>query len=249
MIQSVPDAVIILLWMLVVFLIGAGMLLFAMSPFIVWGLLRRFMPGNNRDIVQSTLSVWRRRDQKRRGFPILQGHDLRGKQEAVMRLVLIAAICSIACGCTKTVMYKVVRLAPGKTEISKPVAVTSVYKVGYADEKKKYHSIGGTARLLNRGTPVGFTADEEGKLYAIAAEEMIPVSAPPGKTLVWYSREKEQTHFGKESEKAMAKAGVVAEGAAVAGVVVGTLAIEAELKELSQGEPQAHHRHRHHRSN
>jgi hypothetical protein len=76
--ENVPNFVIILLWMVVVFVIGAGMLLVVLLPFIVLGFFKgmtQHRPVNSKarpQLVQSTLAIWRRRDQKRHGFPILQ---------------------------------------------------------------------------------------------------------------------------------------------------------------------------------
>jgi hypothetical protein len=119
------------------------------------------------------------------------------------------------CGCVKTVRQRAAVYYPGTVPTTQPVPSTGIYSIRFIDANgRKFAGIPSSHVLLDRGQPIGFAVDEEGKLRGIAGTYSFPLDTPADYGLVWSSTDRRPTQFGKE-------VGKVAEGSTKVMAIVG----------------------------
>ncbi len=152
------------------------------------------------------------------------------------RLLWLGAIASCLSleGCTKTVTQKLTRFStPAEGQASQLLGLvpeSAVYRVKVRCEgQDDYSSFQGAPRLLMaKGTPAGFRCDEDGVVWAVAGDHEFALDPPDRwRTLVWYSKYRKQTQFGREMQ-------ALAQGAAAVGAMVGVAAVNVGIGMLEE---------------
>src|SRR5215203_5097738 len=119
-------------------------------------------------------------------------------------VVRVAAAVLLACGaagCMRADVTRVARYQPGAAPLHKAAPEDSTYTVRYATVgQRKMRTVHGSARVVERGQPLGFRTAEDGTLLAVAGDEEFPLDAPADQVrkCIWYSRRKEPRQFVKE---------------------------------------------------
>jgi len=141
------------------------------------------------------------------------------------RVLAFVSITLLICGCTKTVHQRAVEYHPGAMPTTQPVPATAVYSIRFVDAKgKKFGGIPSSHVYLNKGEPIGFAFDGEGKLRGIAGTYSFAVDPPAHHGMVWSASYRKPTQFAKEVAKV---AGPSFEGARETLVVCGISAFVA----------------------
>ena len=143
----------------------------------------------------------------------------------ISRVFAFIAIACLICGCTKTVHQRAVEYHPGVVPTTQPVPATAVYSIRFVDARgKKFGGIPSSHVYLNKGEPIGFAFDNEGKLRGIAGTYNFAIDPPAHHGMVWSATHRKPTQFAKEVAKV---AGPSFEGAREALVVGGVSAFVA----------------------
>jgi hypothetical protein len=118
------------------------------------------------------------------------------------RVFGFVCIAFLICGCTKTVRQRAAEYQPGIVPTTQPVRASGVYSIRFVDASgKKFGGISSSHVYLNKGEPVGFAFDEEGKLRGIAGTYSFSIDAPQDHGLVWSTTHRRPTQFGREVAK------------------------------------------------
>jgi hypothetical protein len=153
------------------------------------------------------------------------------KRTMFATLLLIASALSGG-GCTKTVITRIARHEIGGPPVVQPARTPGVYKVKWAGDSGKFKALDGTECLVWKGDHVGFEPAPDGRLIAFAGRERIPLLTLPqdARSCVWYSRQKRQTQFGREVDKALTTTGDIAAAAATGALLTGVVALDLYLQ-------------------
>src|SRR3954470_9923901 len=102
------------------------------------------------------------------------------------RPVSLLLIAFFVCGCVKTVRERTADYYPGTVPTTQPVPSAGVYSIRFIDANgRKFGGIPSSHVLLDKGQPIGFAVDEEGKLRGIAGTYSFPLDTPADHGLVW----------------------------------------------------------------
>jgi hypothetical protein len=149
---------------------------------------------------------------------------LRRTARAAVAALIVLLACGAA-GCMRTSVRRIARYAPGADPVQRRAPAGWVYKVKYADVAGgEMKTARGSARVVERGAPLGFCTAADGTLLAVAGDEIFPLDAPAERVrfCVWYTRRKEPRQFVKEvgrvAESTAGAVGYVAGKALEAGV-------------------------------
>ncbi len=124
--------------------------------------------------------------------------------------LLLLGLLFLAAGCTKTVQHRVANCLPGTPPAVETVPKTAVYSIRFLDsDGNKVGGVFRSHRFLQAGIKAGFSVDENGAVYAIAAEERFAIEVPPGHGMVWSATYRKPTQFSKEVAKVAAGTGKV----------------------------------------
>jgi hypothetical protein len=118
-----------------------------------------------------------------------------------------------------------------------------MYTVRWAAASHEYdQTIGGTARLIRQGEPIGFRTDESGAVIALTGSEQIVLRKQPrrARTFAWYYRVKEPSALAKNAEEFFEQLGTVAKVVGIGALIAGAIYFGWDL------ESDDHHRHHHH---
>jgi hypothetical protein len=148
-------------------------------------------------------------------------------------LLGLAVMSTSAGGCAGTKFYRVARFSPGEAnaQVLRPAPQSTAYRVKYADaDATRLSPVRGTKRIVARGEPLGFVTFTDGKVFAVAGQERIPLDNLPESTryCVWTAKEKRTPQFTREVGKAVATAATVtAVGVAAGAIGIGAAALAA----------------------
>lgn len=139
------------------------------------------------------------------------------------QVVLLIALFPLVGGCTTTRADRLARFelgAPHHVWLTAPE--TDAYKVKWVVSADESGTVPGSARIVRRGAVIGFTADDGGRVVAIAGKESFPVEGvpPDARRLIWYRQATTQSDFGLA-------VGHTVQALALGSLLVGALALEA----------------------
>jgi hypothetical protein len=146
---------------------------------------------------------------------------------ARLSMAVLVSMSPILGGCTHTYQKQVSCFEPGNDKLMNVVPRTGVYSVKWTGKKSdNLRGVDGTQMLLYKGEMAGFETQENGTVVAVGGQRRIALDGLPGNVryAVWFGRSKEQTHFGREFDKATEVAARVATGSAIvvgAGLAIG----------------------------
>jgi hypothetical protein len=131
----------------------------------------------------------------------------------------------------RTNIRRIARYTPGADPVQRRAPAPWEYKVKYADVAGgEMKTAPGSARVVDRGEPLGFRTADDGSIIAVAGDDSFPLDAPAKRVrfCVWYGRHKEPRQFVKE-------VGRVADGTAQTVGYVAGKAVEAGVNAALDG--------------
>lgn len=147
--------------------------------------------------------------------------------------VSISILLMSSVGCTKLEIAQLGHYRVGEPSLLGIIPKTGIWDIRWATHPgAPLRTLDGTQTLLVQGEKAGFEADPEAGVIGVGGERRLNLERLPAQAqvLVWYHREKRETQFGREVDKAMAFTGEAAKIAAAAALVGGMtyLALQEE---------------------
>jgi hypothetical protein len=128
-------------------------------------------------------------------------------------LVGICVVALAGSGCVnRTTRVAEFSTAHATTDVREPVPFGALYRVSYAPgPRQRLHDVPGTARIVSRGEVIGFTRSPEGRIIAVAGEELIRLGGLPSSAryFVWTTTKRRPSQFSREVGKATVVVAVV----------------------------------------
>src|SRR5438552_15040954 len=86
--------------------------------------------------------------------------------------IVVLVLTFLTTGCTKTVIKRVAHFDTNRDAVMAIVPETGIYKVKYlAASSGRTRSVVDSSRILSEGDRVGFRRSDDGRIFAIAAQE------------------------------------------------------------------------------
>ena len=106
-------------------------------------------------------------------------------RQCIRPVVTLMLVVSVA-GCGRQ-LQTLARFVPGAPPVQRRAPAPGEYKVKVAYEPGgDLKTVGGSRRLLAEGSPLGFAADADGNVVALAGGESFPIKGPRRRTPVYF---------------------------------------------------------------